>query len=59
MDVKAVGGRTCRPAVPHLGDQGARILRGLSELCNRESLTHLSALRDTRMEAWATRSIDA
>lgn len=37
----------------------ARILRGLSELCNRESLTHLSALRDTRMEAWATRSIDA
>lgn len=37
----------------------ASIVRGLSELCNREGLTHLSALRDTRTEAWAARAIES
>ena len=32
-----------------------RILRGLSALCDREGLTSLSALRDTRAEDWAMR----
>ena len=35
----------------------ARIVRGLSALCDRESLTGFSALRDTRTEDWAMRKI--
>lgn len=36
-----------------------RILRGFSGLCDREGLTSLSALRDTRTDAWAARPLEA
>ncbi|HET7414000.1 MAG TPA: quinone-dependent dihydroorotate dehydrogenase [Pararhizobium sp.] len=36
---------------------GRRIVRGLSVLCDREHLTNLSALRDTRADEWAKRSL--
>jgi dihydroorotate dehydrogenase len=39
------------PALP------GQIVRGLSDLCDREGLSHLSQIRDTRMEDWANRSI--
>ena len=35
----------------------ARIVRGLSTLCDREGLTGLSALRDTRADVWAMRKL--
>ncbi|KGF70208.1 diguanylate cyclase [Hoeflea sp. BAL378] len=36
-----------------------RILRGLSKICDREKLAHLSDLRDTRSADYATRDIPA
>jgi dihydroorotate dehydrogenase len=39
------------PALP------GQIVRGLSDLCDREGLSHLSQIRDTRMEDWANRAI--
>ena len=35
----------------------ARIVKGLSSLCDRERVTSLSALRDTRADDWAMRKI--